>query len=328
MARIRSLKPEFWTDSKLVRLSRDARLFYAGTWNFAMCDNGHLPDDADQLKMQIFPADEDVSVEALVHELVGSGRLLRLWSDDGRTFLQIKKLADHQKLEKRWSPRCQACQATLVAPPPETSTKLPESLPTSQNLPETPTTSPQGGIGKDSLKASPSPKGEEASEDPPAVLQLVPAPSSTGRKTHTYPPDFEEFWAAYPKRDNNSKGSKFDAHAQWAKALKLVDQATLMAAVKAYPQYHGGFPLDAERWLRKRMWETCQPEPQRRYTFEQIRATADAKRAAALIRKPWADPSQHPEDRTPRAQFLKAKRIEFIDKHETEIRQALERRAG
>jgi hypothetical protein len=193
MARIRSLKPEFWTDSKLVRLSRDARLFYAGTWNFAMCDNGHLPDDTDQLKMQIFPADDDVSVDKLVEELVGSGRLLRLWSDDGRTFLQIKKLADHQKLEKRWSPRCQACQATLVPPPPESSPKLPETLPTPTNLPETPATSPQGGIGKDSLKASPSPKGEKASEEPLAVLQLVPEPASTGRKTNAYSAAFEAF---------------------------------------------------------------------------------------------------------------------------------------
>jgi hypothetical protein len=327
MARIRSLKPEFWTDSKLVRLSRDARLFYAGTWNFAMCDNGHLPDDADQLKMQIFPADEDVSVEELVQELVGSGRLLRLWSDDGRTFLQIKKLADHQKLEKRWSPRCQACQATLVPPPPESSPKLPEPLPTSPHRPETPATSPQGGIGKDSLKASPSPKGEETPGQPPAVLQLVTEPAASARKTHTYPPHFEEFWSAYPKR-GETKGSKFKASKEWDKALKIVDQPTLMAAVKAYgPQHHNGFPPDAERWLRDRLWETCQPES-RTTTFEQLRATADAKKSAALIRQPWADPPQHPQDPTPRSQFLKTKRTEFIDKHEAEIRRALERRAG
>lgn len=327
MARIRSLKPEFWTDSKLVRLSRDARLFYAGTWNFAMCDNGHLPDDADQLKMQIFPADDDVSVDKLIQELVDSGRLLRLWADDGRTFLQIKKLGDHQKLEKRWSPRCQACQATLVSPPPETSPKLPEPLPTSPKLPEPPATSPQGGIGRDSLKASPSPKGADEPEEPGALLQLVPEPESAGRKRHAYSPDFEEFWSLYPQRDNNSKGSKYDASKQWVKALKLVDRETLMAAVRAYPQFHGGFPKDAERWLRTRMWETCLPES-RATTFDQLRATADAKRAAALIRRPYVDPEKHPDDLTPRAQFIKAARLAFIDKHEIQIRQALERRAG
>lgn len=327
MARIRSLKPEFWTDSKLVRLSRDARLFYAGTWNFAMCDNGHLPDDADQLKMQIFPADEDVSVDKLVEELVESGRLLRLWADDGRTFLQIKKLADHQKLEKRWSPRCQACQATLVSPPPETTPKLPEPLPTTTNLPETPPSSPQGGIGRDSLKDSPSAKGGDGIEEAPAVLQLVPESASPGRKTYAYSPHFEEFWLAYPKR-GESKGSKFKASKEWDKALKLVDQSALMAAVRAYgPQHHGGFPPDAVRWLSDRLWETCQPES-RATTFDQLRATADAKKAASLIRKSYVDPEKHPDDTTPRAQFLKAARLEFIDKNEIEIRQALERRAG
>lgn len=254
MARIRSLKPEFWTDSKLVRLSRDARLFYAGTWNFAMCDNGHLPDDADQLKMQIFPADDDVSVDKLIEELVNAGRLLRMWSDDGRTFLQIKKLADHQKLEKRWSPRCQACQATLVPPPPETSPKLPEPLPTPQNLPETPATSPQGGIGRDSLKDSPSPKGGDVPEEPPAVLQLVPEPTSAGRKTNSYTRTFEAFWLTYPKR-NGKRDGKFEASVEFSKALRLVDAETLMTAVRAYAARRDPLPPDAERWLKHRRWE-------------------------------------------------------------------------
>jgi len=166
------------------------------------------------------------------------------------------------------------------------------------------------------------------SEEPPPALQLVPDAEPAGRTAHVYPPDFEEFWSGYPKR-GESKGSKFKASKEWAKALKVVDRPTLMAALTAYgPGIHNGYPPDAERWLRDRLWETCQPEPGQRATFEQIRATADAKRAAALIRKPWSDPDKHPEDTTPRAQFLKAKRIEFIDKHEAEIKQALERRAG
>ena len=35
MARIRTIKPQFWDDLKIGRLSRDARLLYIGLWNFA-----------------------------------------------------------------------------------------------------------------------------------------------------------------------------------------------------------------------------------------------------------------------------------------------------
>jgi hypothetical protein len=44
MARIRTTKPEFWTDGKVVGMSPFARLLFLGSWNFALCDDGHLRD--------------------------------------------------------------------------------------------------------------------------------------------------------------------------------------------------------------------------------------------------------------------------------------------
>ncbi len=35
MARIRTIKPKFWDDTKLSKISRDARLTYIGMWNFS-----------------------------------------------------------------------------------------------------------------------------------------------------------------------------------------------------------------------------------------------------------------------------------------------------
>ena len=37
MARIRTIKPEFWTDEKVVTLPFEARLLFIGMWNF--CDD-------------------------------------------------------------------------------------------------------------------------------------------------------------------------------------------------------------------------------------------------------------------------------------------------
>jgi hypothetical protein len=39
MAKIRGIKPEFWTDDSLVELSVAARLFFIGLWTFSD-DNG------------------------------------------------------------------------------------------------------------------------------------------------------------------------------------------------------------------------------------------------------------------------------------------------
>lgn len=128
MARIRNLKPEFWTDGNIVQLTFAARLFYQGTWNFALCDRGHLPDDPMELKLKILPAD-DVDPVALVEELVKFGRLVRATTPDGRKYLRIARLADHNKVDPRWSPRCPYCtaEAGSSGEPHEASPKLPDT---------------------------------------------------------------------------------------------------------------------------------------------------------------------------------------------------------
>lgn len=139
MARIRTIKPEFWTDGDIIDLSPHARLLFIGSWNFAMCDFGHVADDPRRLKMQVLPADR-VNADKLVDELIQSGRMQRI-DVDGRSFLHIKRFTDHQKTEKRWTPRCPACAATSPnhAEPPTNS----------PSLPATPTTSAPERKGKE-----------------------------------------------------------------------------------------------------------------------------------------------------------------------------------
>lgn len=147
MARIRTIKPEFWTDGDIMDLSPWARLLFIGSWNFALCDNGHVADDPRRLKMQVLPAD-DVDAAALVEEIIAAGRMIRV-SVDNRTFLHIKRFTDHQKVEKRWSPRCPVCR--VCGPespenPPQTSPNLSEPLPNSPNL--SPGKEGKGGEGR------------------------------------------------------------------------------------------------------------------------------------------------------------------------------------
>ncbi len=95
MARIRTIKPEFWVDDVMVELSFLTRLLYIGLWNF-VDDEGYIEDKPKRIKMQVFPADE-VSVEDSLNALEDSGRLHAFDSDQGR-LLQITNWLRHQKI--------------------------------------------------------------------------------------------------------------------------------------------------------------------------------------------------------------------------------------
>lgn len=106
MARIRSIKPEFWTSERVVECSTNARLLFVGTWNF--CDDkGRHPYSAKRLKMCIFPGDDDITtadVEALMGELVRVGLIVR-YCVNGEQYFVVSGW-DHQKIDKpqptRW----------------------------------------------------------------------------------------------------------------------------------------------------------------------------------------------------------------------------------
>lgn len=95
MARIRTIKPEFWTDEKIVSLPFEARLLFIGMWNF--CDDfGFLDDSPARLKLQIFPAD-DIDVDRLldilcIEELVIRGQA------EGEHVLSIAHFTEHQRV--------------------------------------------------------------------------------------------------------------------------------------------------------------------------------------------------------------------------------------
>lgn len=98
MARIRTIKPEFWTDEKIVLLPYEARLLFIGIWNFAD-DYGYFWDEPARIKMQVLPND-DIDVSTLLDMLV-SADLLNIYTtdDNDKRAYQIKHFEDHQKVD-------------------------------------------------------------------------------------------------------------------------------------------------------------------------------------------------------------------------------------
>lgn len=101
MARIRSIKPEFWTSEQVVECSREARLLFIGLWNFAD-DRGIHPSSERVIKMRVFPADDDITssnVRRMVDELL-SRHLLIEYEVEGQRFLKVTGWERHQRIDK------------------------------------------------------------------------------------------------------------------------------------------------------------------------------------------------------------------------------------
>ncbi len=165
MARIRSIKPEFWTDGLMVKLPMHARLFYVGLWNFAD-DWGVLEDDPDTLKLRVMPADDIDAVET-VELLVARGRLRRATAPDGSPVLVIHRWQEHQRIDKRSPGRWGN---------PDDFTYEPA---TSPRVPESPDESPAGRDGGEGMER----RGRAADKPPPPFVD-----------------EFSAVWAHYPRK--------------------------------------------------------------------------------------------------------------------------------
>lgn len=100
MARNRMIKPEFWSDSKIGKLSLGARLLFIGIWNFAD-DYGVISASPRRLLGEVFENDETVSladVSGWTEELVASGRLVRFEADE-KEWLYVRRWREHQKVD-------------------------------------------------------------------------------------------------------------------------------------------------------------------------------------------------------------------------------------
>lgn len=99
MAKIRGVKPDFWTDEKMVSLKIPTRLFFIGLWNFAD-DLGVFEWSPIQLKIKIFPADNFDTTSAL-RELVEKS-CVHKFTHSGKDYGIVCNFLKHQRPDKRF----------------------------------------------------------------------------------------------------------------------------------------------------------------------------------------------------------------------------------
>jgi len=112
--RIRTVKPEFFTDRKVKKLEPWERLLFAGLW-LIVDDEGRMEYDPDNIKGQLFPSD-DFDIEAGIEKLEELGMIQRYMKGEDE-FIFVRNLNKHQVINK---PR----KSKLLAPPGVTDSRV------------------------------------------------------------------------------------------------------------------------------------------------------------------------------------------------------------
>jgi hypothetical protein len=230
VARIRTIKPDFFRNEEVAALTYRARLTWVGLWTYAD-DEGRGKDNARIIKGDLWPLEDDVThleVEADLCELEQHGRITR-YEANGERYLFVNKWLDHQRISKP--------TASKLPPPPapEDSRTTPVALPEGSR-------STTGGlpIGKEKEREV----EEEVERDSPT------ASDEAKRSIHE---DFMDFYLAYPRKE--ARGT---AERAYAKALKKTDAATILAGAERYavdPNRDPQYTKLPATWLNAESWE-------------------------------------------------------------------------
>lgn len=99
MARIRTIKPEFFTSLSIADLSPLTRLTFIGIWTH-VDDAGRCIDDARLIKAAVSPLERTVAaIEADLVALADQGRLIR-YEADGKRLIQVANWGEHQYINR------------------------------------------------------------------------------------------------------------------------------------------------------------------------------------------------------------------------------------
>lgn len=163
MARIRTIKPEFWSDDKLGPLDPTTRLVFLGLVSQAD-DAGRLVDSVKRLNGLLFPFTED-DAGPCISLLSTLGVISRGTAANGQRVIQITGWSRHQYIEK---PNLRAVLPPIV-PPSKVRRRVPDD--SGNNPPDVPDVSPgevegevEGEVDQDQEgERDPDPRAREGS---------------------------------------------------------------------------------------------------------------------------------------------------------------------
>jgi hypothetical protein len=100
MARIRSAKPDYWTDPLMCSLSRDIRFTFKGLWEVCADDHGRFLADSRVIKGAVWPLDDDISLRKLESwlKVLAERERIVLYEEHGVRYGHIRNWLKHQRV--------------------------------------------------------------------------------------------------------------------------------------------------------------------------------------------------------------------------------------
>lgn len=147
MARIRTIKPGFFSSLTVAKLDYATRLTFVGLWTY-VDDDGRGVDEPRLVKAAVWPLDDDVTtgkVERHLDALAAVG-LIQRYLHNGKRYLAVTNFAEHQSISKK--------RESILPGPDDDGSTLSGSVP--GGLPEDDGRAPRGkgkegnGEGRDS----------------------------------------------------------------------------------------------------------------------------------------------------------------------------------
>jgi len=245
MARIRSIKPEFFTSETIASLPLSARLTFVGLWTY-VDDNGVGLDNEMLINASVWPLEED-SLETLARtreDLATLSRkdLVKRYRDSRKGYLFVTSWDEHQKVDHPRRPRYPRPEDVVSEPASPCDDANPRDDVAIDSRDSREDLAPEQGSGIRDQGSGKETSGRQAGR---------PVPGSDDD------PDFAAFWDAYPR-----KVAKGTARRAWRAALaKRFDPKAIIAAAERYRDdprrrssdisytAHPATWLNGERWL-------------------------------------------------------------------------------
>ncbi len=244
MARIRTIKPEFWRSPDTASASPLARLLYIAMWNWAD-DSGRGEADLKALEGFAFPNDD-------VHELSGGTSDnfrdlmaevvecfdLDLYVVDGRPYYAIPAWEKHQRNERTAKGKYPGPENGVTCTVSDIGGNMRKFRRNTSEIAATsvPGTGEQGNRGT-GVKDLPD---ADASSDTPTELASI------------YPRAFEQWWEHYPLKTGKRKALE-----AWKRARRRATDEQLIDGAKRYandPNRNDKFTKYPEGWLNRDGW--------------------------------------------------------------------------
>jgi len=230
MARIRSIKPEFWSSPGIETVAPHARLLYIAMWNWAD-DSGVGVANPRELLGFAFPLEEEINVADLRRMLEEIRRVfgVNFYTVAGRQYYSIPSWEKHQKFDRR-------SKGKYPGPEEADDAEIPANKGDSGNSAESHESSPS--VRRDSVAGT----GEQGNRGTGEQLEDL-----SGK-----PNEFDLWYAEYPRKDSRGAAEK-----AFPKALKEAGLEALISGAIRYrndPNREKQFTKLPATWLNGKCW--------------------------------------------------------------------------